>query len=109
MSAPVSIETVIAVHRSARRSAAFVSIGDVFLRGPAVYTVLAISFSNMSAPIPIETVIAVHRSVTNQTLKQLEILVYGWRRDTLPNRGLWWACAAGRKPPSAIFLERNFC
>ncbi|VDO55745.1 unnamed protein product [Onchocerca flexuosa] len=46
--------------RSFRRSTAFASTKDVFLHGPALYTVLVISFSNMSDPISIETVIALH-------------------------------------------------
>ncbi|VDM98268.1 unnamed protein product [Thelazia callipaeda] len=46
--------------RSIRHNAAFASTGDVFLKGPALYTVLAISFSNMSYPISIDTVVAVH-------------------------------------------------
>ncbi|VIO99042.1 calpain D, putative [Brugia malayi] len=46
--------------RSFRRSIAFASTKDVFLNGPALYTVLAISFSNMSDPISIQTVVALH-------------------------------------------------
>uniref|UniRef100_A0A2K6WE65 Calpain catalytic domain-containing protein n=1 Tax=Onchocerca volvulus TaxID=6282 RepID=A0A2K6WE65_ONCVO len=46
--------------RSFRRGIAFASTKDVFLHGPALYTVLAISFSNMSDPVSIETVIAIH-------------------------------------------------
>uniref|UniRef100_A0A0R3RUI1 Calpain catalytic domain-containing protein n=1 Tax=Elaeophora elaphi TaxID=1147741 RepID=A0A0R3RUI1_9BILA len=48
------------IARSFRRSIAFASTKDVFLNGPALYTVLAISFSNMSNPVPIEAVIALH-------------------------------------------------
>ncbi|CAG9531009.1 unnamed protein product [Cercopithifilaria johnstoni] len=46
--------------RSFRRSVAFASTQDVFLNGPALYTILAISFSNMSDPVSIETVVALH-------------------------------------------------
>lgn len=46
--------------RSARHSSSFTSTGDVFLEGPALYTVLVISFSNISDAITIQTVVAVH-------------------------------------------------
>ncbi|VBB26740.1 unnamed protein product [Acanthocheilonema viteae] len=48
--------------RSFRRTIAFASTKDVFLNGPALYTILAVSFSNMSDPVSIETVVAVHSS-----------------------------------------------
>lgn len=71
------------VCRSVRRNTAFVSTGDVFLRGPAVYTVLAISFSNMSNPVSLQTVVAVHRLIS--------IFFFSFESDFIwgiPNHGL---------------------
>ncbi|VDM49107.1 unnamed protein product [Toxocara canis] len=48
------------VARSARKMAPFVSTGDVFLRGPADYIVLAVSFSNIYTATRIDLVAAVH-------------------------------------------------
>uniref|UniRef100_A0A915PW01 Calpain catalytic domain-containing protein n=1 Tax=Setaria digitata TaxID=48799 RepID=A0A915PW01_9BILA len=48
------------IARSFRRSTPFASTKDVFLNGPALYTVLVISFSNMSDPVSVEAVVALH-------------------------------------------------
>lgn len=59
------------VVRSIRKMAPFVSTGDVFLRGPAEYLILPISFSNINGTQKLEAVVAIHsaKSLSSERIR----------------------------------------
>uniref|UniRef100_A0A1I7VXM9 Calpain D n=1 Tax=Loa loa TaxID=7209 RepID=A0A1I7VXM9_LOALO len=79
--------------RSFRRSIAFASTKDVFLNGPALYTVLAISFSNMSDPVSIETVVALHSA------KMVMMEAYWFSSSVIAHSMIEMCLKEGQKAP----------